>query len=453
MLILPKPIMTLLIPFQPLFRQPTWVKAQILFIGAILATGKRTVTAALRVMGLSDEPHFSNYHQVLNRAVWSPRRLSEMLLALLMKYLDSNEAKPLVFGIDETIERRWGPKIAKRGIYRDAVRSSKSHFVKTSGLRWISLMWLTEIPWAERIWALPFLTVLAPSERYHEQVGRQHKKITDWARQMIFQLRRWLPHRALVVVADYSYAALEFLHACQTMVNPVAIITRLRLDAALYEPAPPLSGKVGRPRKKGKRLPTLQAILDSRQTKWQFVRVHWYDGQMQLMEITSQTAVWYHSGITPVPIRWVLIRDPQGEYETIALLSTSLELDPLQIVNWFVQRWQVEVTFEEVRAHLGMETQRQWSDKAIDRTTPILLGVFSWITLAAHLLVERAQLSVRQAAWYVKERPTFSDTLSAVRQQLWFPAAIFSMSATEPDIVKIPRSLFDRLADTVCYST
>ena len=210
---------------------------------------------------------------------------------------------------------------------------------------------------------------------------------------------------------------------------------------------------MGRPRKKGKRLPTLQAILDDPQTKWQSVKVRWYDGQTQLMEITSQTAGWYHSGMPPVPIRWVLIRDPKGESETIALLSTSLELEPLQIVNWFVQRWQVEVTFEEVRAHLGVETQRQWSDKAIDRTTPILLGLFSWITLAAHLLVERAQLSVRQAAWYVKERPTFSDALSAVRQQLWFPAAIFSMSAIEPDIVKIPRSLFDRLADTVCYST
>lgn len=148
-----------------------------------------------------------------------------------------------------------------------------------------------------------------------------------------------------------------------------------------------------------------------------------------------------------------MVRDPQEEYETIALLSTSLEVDPLQIVNWFVQRWQVEVTFEEVRTHLGVETQRQWSDKAIDRTTPLLLGLFSWITLAAHLLVEHDQLSVRQAAWYVKERPTFSDALSAVRQQLWFPATIFSMSATEPDVVKIPQSLFDRLVDTVCYST
>lgn len=453
MLILPEPIMTLLIPFKPIFWQPTWSKAQILFIGAILAIGKRTVTAALRVMGLSDERHFSNYHQVLNRAVWSPRRLSEILLALLMKYLDNDETKPLVFGIDETMERRWGPQITKRGIYRDAVRSSKSHFVKTSGLRWISLMWLTKISWAERIWALPFLTVLAPSERYHQQAGRRHKKITDWARQMIFQLRRWLPHRTLVVVADYSYAALEFLHACQTMINPVTIITRLRLDAALYEPAPPRSGKVGRPRKKGKRLPTLQTVLDDRQTKWQSVKVCWYDGQTQLMEITSQTAVWYHSGKPPVPIRWVLIRNPQEAYETIALLSTSQELDPLQIVNWFVQRWQVEVTFEEVRAHLGVETQRQWSDKAIDRTTPILFGLFSWITLAAHLLAERSQLSIRQAAWYVKEHPTFSDALSAVRQQLWFPTTIFSMSTVEPDIVKIPRPLFDRLVDTICYST
>ena len=314
-------------------------------------------------------------------------------------------------------------------------------------------MWLTPISWADRIWALPFLTILAPSKRYHEQVGRQHKKITDWARQMIFQLRRWLPHRELVVVADYSYATLQFLHACQTMVKPVTIITRLRLDAALYEPAPPPSGKPGRPRKKGVRLPTLQTILDDEQTKWQTVKVRWYDGQTQLMEITSQTAIWFHNGKPPVPIRWVLIRDPQEKYRTIALLSTSLAFDPLQIVNWFVQRWQVEVTFEEVRAHLGVETQRQWSDKSIERTTPILLGLFSWITLAAHLLVERGQLSVRQAAWYVKERPTFSDALSAVRHQLWLPVTIFSMSVTEPDMINIPQSFFDRLVDTVCYST
>lgn len=451
MLTLPEPIITLLIPFRPFFHRKTWVKGQILLIGAILAVGKRTVTAALRVMGLSDESSFAKYHHVLNRAVWSPYRVAELLLALLMHHLDEGDG-PLVFGLDETIERRWGQKIMARGIYRDAVRSSKSHFVKTSGLRWLSLMWLTSIPWAQRIWALPFLTVLAPSEGYYEASVRGYKKLTDWARQMIFQLRRWIPHRQLVVVADYSYAALDLLHACQQLPSPVTMITRLRLDAALYEPAPPYSG-VGRPRKKGKRLPTLETVLNSAQTVWQTVTVIWYDNQSRTMEIVSNTAVWYHSGKPPVPIRWVLVRDPQGDYETIALLSTDPDLAPAQIVNWFVQRWRIEVTFQEVRTHLGVETQRQWSDKAIARTTPALLGLFSWITLAAHLLVQQGQVSMRQAAWYVKVRPTFSDAISWVRQVLWFPATTFRMSSSGPDMVKVPRSLLDRLVETVCYAT
>ena len=451
MLTLPEPIMPLLVPFRPLFHRSTWAKAQILLIGAILAVGKRTVTSALQVMGLRDERGFAKYHHVLSRAVWSPHQVAKMLLALLMYYLDKGEG-PLVFGIDETIERRWGPKIRARGIYRDAVRSSRSHLVKTSGLRWLSMMWLTAIPWAQRTWALPFLTVLAPSAGYYDTCGRQHKTLTDWARQMIFQLRRWIPHRPLVVVADHTYAALDLLHACQRLPTPVTMITRLRLDAALYEPAPPYPGR-GRPRKKGQRLPTLEYVLNDPQTVWQKVTVIWYDHQPRTMEIVSNTAVWYHTGKPPVPIRWVLVRDPEGEYETSALLSTDLGLSPVQIVHWFVQRWQLEVTFEEARAHLGVETQRQWSDQAIARTTPALFGLFSWVTLAAHLLVQQQPASARQTAWYAKVRPTFSDAISWVRQALWFPTATFCTSPQEPDMVKIPRSLLDRLVDTVCYAT
>lgn len=450
MLTLPEPIMPLLIPFRPLFHRSTWIKVQILVTGAILAVGKRTVTSALRVVGLSDEGNFAKYHHVLNRAVWSPYRVAEVLLAVLMQYLDEGEG-PLVFGIDDTIERRWGPKITARGIYRDAVRSSQSHFVKTSGLRWISLMWLTAIPWAQRIWALPFLTVLAPSAGYYEASVRQHKKRTDWARQMIFQLRRWIPQRQLVVVADYSYAALDLLHACQQLPNPVTLITRLRWDAALFEPAPPYSG-MGRPRKKGRRLPGLEAVLNNPQTVWQTVNVALYDDQPRTLEMASDTATWYHAGKPPVPIRWVLVRDPQGVRETVALLSTDPNLSAVQIVTWFAQRWRIEVTFEEARAHLGVETQRQWSDTAIARTTPALLGLFSWITLAAHLLVQEHPVSVRQAAWYVKVHPTFSDAISWVRQALWFPASTFPMSSQEADMVKIPRPLLDRLMETVCYA-
>jgi len=315
-------------------------------------------------------------------------------------------------------------------------------------------MALVPIPWAGRVWALPFLTVLAPSERFYEASQRSHKKITDWARQMLYQLRKWLPKRKLVVVADYSYSVIELLHSLQKISQPVTMITRIRLDAALYEPAPVRKEhQMGRPRKKGIRLPTIQTYLDDPQTTWRKVEIDWYSNQTRSMEIFSQTAVWYHSGMPVVPLRWVLIRDPLGEHDPVALLSTSLDYSPEQIISWFVLRWSVEVTFEEVRAHLGVETQRQWSDKAIERITPLLLGLFSWLTLVANLLFKSDQLKVKQTAWYVKKKPTFSDVLATVREQLWLPSTLFSMSYSEPDIVKVPRILFQRMVQTVCYST
>lgn len=450
MLNLPSIIIDLLNPFAPCFYGvTTWTKAQLLLMGTILTPGKRTVTAALRVMGLKDNRRFAQYHHVLSRAVWSPLATAQVLLQVLVTTLGT-KGKPLVFGMDDTIERRWGQKIAARGIYRDPVRSSESHFVKASGLRWISLMLLTPICWAERVWALPFMTVLAPSERYYEKRGRQPKKLTDRALQMIRQLRRWIPKRPIVVVADSSYAALELLAASQTL--SVTVVTRLRLDAALYEPAPPYAGR-GRPRRKGQRLPTPQQWLMAPETTWTTVDLNWYDGQQRSMEMTSQTAVWFHYGLPSVPIRWVLIRDPLGEYETVCLLCTDQAVAPNQVVEWFVMRWQVEVTFEEARRHLGVETQRQWSDKAIARTTPLLLGLFSWITLVAHAFhLSGHPVAVRQSAWYSKPLPTFSDALALVRHQLWPSLPTFQTSGENPDIIKVSRPFFASLVETLCYA-
>jgi hypothetical protein len=236
------------------------------------------------------------------------------------------------------------------------------------------------------------------------------------------------------------------------LVEPVTVVTRLRLDAALYEPLPPYSG-MGRPRKKGKRLPTPQQILESSDTQWGSVEVRWYDGQCRSMEIASGTAVWFHFGKPAVPIRWVLIRDPQEEYETVCLLCTDPTAAPHQVVEWFVMRWQVEVTFEETRRHLGVETQRQWSDKAIARTTPLLLGLFSWVTLAAHALhSSNCPVGTCQAAWYTKPLPTFSDALALVRQQLWFCLPTFQTSGSGPDMIKVSRPFFASLVETLCYA-
>jgi hypothetical protein len=465
-------LITLLLPFAPLFSTPVFQHMQTLVAGAILTIGPRTVTSVLRAVGLSHTRHFQNYHRVLNRSHWSTLEAARILLGLLVKTFVPNG--PLVFGLDDTLERRRGVKIAAKGIYRDPVRSSHGHLVRASGLRWLCLMLLAPVPFAKRVWALPFLTVLCPSQRYwqaHRPQRQQHKKLTDWARQMLLQLRRWLPERTLVVVADSSFAVLELLHAWQKMARPIVCITRLRLDAALYDPAPPRRPRQnGRPRIKGKRLPTLQQQLSDPDMNWTQVVVPQWTGRMprnsrngamshsnsatpDVVETAMGTAVWYHTGMPPVPVRWVLIRDPAGQFQPQALLCTDAEIDAQQIVCWYAQRWSVEVTFREVREHLGVETQRQWNDTAIARTTPVLLGLFSLVTLWADQLSQRGAKPVRQSAWYVKEQATFSDALAWVRRHLWSHAqTTFHTSQFKGDREKLQQALLERMTDLLCYA-
>jgi hypothetical protein len=408
---------TILGAFARLFSNRIWKHAKILLIGAILSPAERTVTAALRATGLSLEKHFQNYHRILNRAKWSSLEASHILLGLLINTFVSRG--PVILGLDDTIERRRGAKIKAKGIYRDPVRSSHGHFVKASGLRWLSLMLLAPISWAGRTWALPFLTVLAPSERYYQGKARRHKKLTEWARQVVLQTRRWLPQRQLVVVADSSFAVIELLFRLRQLKNPVAMIVRFRMDAALYEPAKNKPGQIGRPRKKGQRLPTLEKVADDKHTRWKRLTVQeWYGEKKRKIEITSGTAVWRHSGQPVVPIRWVIVRDPKNRFKTQSVLCTDLTISADQIVQWFPRRWQVEVTFHEARTHLGVETQRQWADLSILRITPALLSLFSIITLLANVDAQKDQLPVQKAAWYVKKLPTFSDAFRTAKQNL-----------------------------------
>jgi hypothetical protein len=436
--------------FAPLFSPRVWSHAQVLLVGAILAPAQRTVAAALRVTGRAQVRQFHRYHRVLSHAAWSELAVGRVLLGLLVTAFVPDG--PLLFGLDETLERRRGKRIAAKGIYRDPVRSSHSHFVKASELRWVCLMLLVPIPWAARTWALPVLTALAPSERYNRERGQRHKTVTDWARQLLLVVRRWWPERPIIAVADSSYAALEFLAACRSWPHPATVVTRLRLDAALYDPAPPRRpGQTGRPRRKGARQATLAAVAADPGTVWTALTVaQWYGAGARTVEVASATAIWYHSGLPPVPLRWVLVRDPQGRFPTQALLCTDLAAAPAQILVWFIQRWQLEVTFEEARRHLGLETQRQWSEAAIRRTTPILLGLFSLVTLLAHRQMPGPAVVIRHAAWYRKRDPTFADALALVRRDLWGHQT-FAMSPGAGEMVKVPRAVLECLTDTLCY--
>jgi hypothetical protein len=395
-------------PLSSAFGKRTWRRALVLVAGAILAQGPRTVAAALRAAGLGTAPGFCGYHRVLSRRRWSGRAAARLLLAELLRAFVPPGA-PVVVGLDETLERRWGRRIAARGIYRDPVRSSHGHFVKASGLRWFSLMLLAPVPWAGRAWALPFLTALAPSERHARERGVRHKKLADRARQALLQLARWLPGRRIIAVADRSYAALEMLHAVR---GRACVVARLRLDARLFDPAPPRTPRtIGRPRVVGARQPTLAQRLGRADAPWRRLELAgWYGGGRRAVEVASGTAVWHHTGLPAVPVRWVLVRDPAGAFDPQALLCTDLGAEPAEALGWFVRRWSVEVTFAEARRHLGMETQRQWSDAAVARATRLRCSACSRSSHCGHPTCTRAARSLTAARPGTRRRSRRSAT-------------------------------------------
>jgi hypothetical protein len=445
---LPKPIIGVLDNFRPAFSAPTWRKASVLVVGSLLAHGRRMVTTALRQMGYADEPHFSHYHHVLNRARWSAFEVSRRLLQLLVATFVAADGGVEVV-IDETLERRWGRQITKRGHYRDPLLSSKGQSVSNSGLRWVVVAVLVRLPWTKRTWALPFLSLLATPPSLSEARGERHKTVGDMAQQAVAVLRRWLPTRRLKLIGDGAYSSIALGLAC--VHHRVTLIAPLRRDANLYAPVPPRdAGQRGRPAVKGAALPKLNAVLTDPSTVWQSVSLPWYEGPARTLQVCTGTAVWYHTGQTPLPIRWVLTRDPDGQHDPKAYFSTDQEQTALDILTDYMKRWPLEVTFEESRAHLGLETQRQWSDAAIERTTPCLLGLYSLVALFGQALHPDGQVPTQRTVWYAKPVPTFSDVLATVRRHLWGNFD-YPTGSLDPDVVLIPRDVLARLAYTVCY--
>jgi hypothetical protein len=440
MLPLPEAIILVLAPFAPLFSHQIWLHARVLLLGAMLAPRPRTVTAALRVMGLALERRFTNYHRVLNRATWSARQGSRILLGLLLTVLVPPGAT-IVLGADDTIERRSGRKIAAKGCYRDAVRSTKKHVIRCFGLKWVSMMLLVSVPWSRRVWAWPFLTALRWPKK--KRSTRRHKTSVDWVRQMMKQVRRWLPGRRLVLVVDGGLAAVALALAC--VKHHVVMVSRLRWDAALYHPpGPQPTGKRGPKPTKGQRQRSLQGWAERSDTPWETVEVTWYGGERKRLWVFSRTALWSTPRLPPVEIRYVLVADPEGKLRMEAFFCTDLQATPEQILDWVVMRWSVEVTFEESRAHLGLETQRQWADQAIARTTPVLLALFSLVTVLALKLSHDGQILVPVTAWYRKAEPTFADCLALVRRHLW-RARYLVNSTSEAELMQFPREALDLL--------
>ena len=444
---LPTAIIAVLTHFEPCFTQPTWRKAMVLLVGTFLARGRRTVATALRLTGHTDNPNFSLFHHVLNRAQWVPLALSHRLLLLLVATFVPADA-PVELVVDETLERRWGPMITKRGHYRDPLLSGKGRNVANSGLRWIVFALVVHVPWTQRHWALPFLAVCAPPPQLDAQRAHAHRTIPAIAGLLLRRIGSWLPQRKIKLLGDSTYGSIELGLLAQD--EKITLISPIRIDANLFAPAPERKpGQRGAPRVKGAALPKLETILSDPQTAWRRVVLPWYDGRLRQLDYCSGTALWYHGGKRPLPLRWVLTRDPSGQHEPKAYRCTDLEQDPESIITDYIKRWSLEVTMEESRAHLGIETQRQWSDQAIERSTPGLLSMYSLVALFAQALHPDGKIPVAQAAWYPKQQATFSDVLMEVRRAFWHNFD-YCTSVENPDMQLIPRADLARLAYAVC---
>ena len=414
------------------FTCPTWEKMKILFIGAILCRGTRRISSILRVMNLSDERNFSKYHRVLSRTQWNGLVLSQILFGILVNLLP--KSWPILIAVDETLARRRGKKIKAKGAYRDAVLSSESKVIISFGLKWECMTLIVPLPWCKRPWALPFLTVLAPSKKCNEKAKKRHKISIDWTQQMVKLVTRWVK-RPWVLLGDGAYACMDLARTC--LKQQVTLISRLRLDAQLFEFPELTEKKRGRKPIKGKRI-FLKKLLEDTTQLWETMEVDWYGGKKKNLEYLTFVCLWYHSGIPPVSVRIVLVKTPHGKNVAETFFSTNINDWPEHIINWFVLRWNIEVTFEEVRAHLGVETQRQWADKAIERTTPVLMGLYSLVTLIGLKMNEWKIIFMQEkTSWYNKNGElTFSDIITAVRKSI-LTEKYFSKSEKEDDLLKI----------------
>jgi hypothetical protein len=413
---LPSEFVIFLNAFGQLFSVSVWSSAQILVIGTILCQGNRTVSSALRAVGLEDSPKFRNYHNVLSRANWSSFAAAKILFGLLVIAFVPKNAF-ITIGIDETLERRSGKKIKAKGWYRDAVASKGKHVVTCMGLEWLCLMLIVPVPWSSRHWGLPFLTILQPSKKANEKAGKRHKTSIDWTIQSLKAVRRWEPMRGIILLVDGGFASFDLLEECCRL--HITIICRLRIDAKLYDfPPDPVKGKRGPKPKKGDLLTSLKILAQDETQPWETAALPWYQYDEKSVSYISGVALMHKTKHLPIAVKWVLVRI-EGKKNPQAFFSNNVEIDALDILKRYMFRWNVEVTFEEARAHLGVETQRQWSDLAIVRTTPCLFGLFSLICCAAISFYRQGELSPKGSAWYKKDESTFSDIIALLRRKTW----------------------------------
>jgi len=442
MLSIPSEAKTLFMSFSVAFTERTFQRILPLTIGAIITMGRRTITAILWTMRGLVTGHPSTYHRVFSRAAWSLWPLGKILARAILHYVPADE--PVLIPMDDTTAQHRGKHVYGKGCHHDAVYSTHSHVVFRWGHRWVVLAISVKFPFTCRRWALPVLAALYRPEELNLAEARRHKTPPQLARQLMAVLIHWFPMRRFVFLGDGGYASHELATFCYRHRAHASLVSRFHGDANLYAPAPKANKRMGRPRIKGRKLPTPAKVVASAEPIP--ATVSWYGGGDRHVELISDRGCWYKSGVGLVPIRWVFVHDVQGTHRDEYYYTTDISLKPVQIVSWFTSRWPIETTFQEVRAHLGFETPRQHVAKSVLRTAPCLLGLFSVVCLIFAKHTRAHRIRVRHTEWYAKDDPTFSDAIATVRRLFW-RETIFAKASPHKGFEKLPPKLREVLLD------
>lgn len=398
------------------FSESVFVNFLTLLQGAILTTGRRTVSRVLRVVSVLAEAHPSSFHRLLSHRRWSLWPLARALAKFIVAEFYRRGVIRLVG--DETATEHPGKKVYGKGRHRDAKRSTHSYIAHLWGHKWVVLAILVQLPGTNRAWALPILVALYHDPKEDKAQGRRHKTPVDLMRQLLCVMMRWFPGRKFVFAGDGGYGTHPLTQFARRHQNRLTLVSRFHADAALYAAPPrPSKKKTGRPRIKGRKLPSPEQTV-AKTTRRRKLRVNWYGGEKRQVEIVTGKGWWYRAGDGIVEVLWVYVHDLTGTHRDEYFYTTDLKLTPKQIIEYFTGRWAIEVTFQEARQYLGVETTRGWCRQTVLRAEPCLFGLYTVVALwyAALPPADRADLAV---AWHGKSAITFSDAITLVRRDLW----------------------------------
>lgn len=421
----------------PAFTRPTFQRAQLLVVAAVLTTGRRTIANLLRTLGSLVPGQASTYHRVLSQARWSGLQLAALLMRLLLRHFGGRGRLRLVG--DDTVDEHRGKKVYGKARHRDAVRSSHSYTAFRYGHKWVVLALLVTFPFASRPWALPVLIALYHSPAENRRRGRPHKTPAELMQLLLRIVLRWFPDRHFVFAGDTGFGSPAMASFANRQHGRLSLVSRFVADANLYDPPPVVAGKKpsGRPRQKGAKQPAPQAVVA--EATRQPLTVSWYGGGRRRVEVVSAIGHWYKAGAGLVAVRWVYVHDQTGTHRDDYLYSTDTTRTAQEIIEEYTGRWNIETTFQEARAYLGLETTRGWKRETVLRAAPCLLGLYTLVSVWYWQL----PASVKEdwgVLWTGKEVMTFSDAITAVRRWLWSDW-VFATGGHDVAFAKLPNTL------------